>query len=97
MATIRSRTVGAVRELISAVIWWNGSASVISVAAPRTTATLRTTRRNARSTRKALPTARPIPSSTIGPISGDTSMPPMTTAVLPSTTPRVAMPAASVN
>ena len=48
-----------------------------------------------RMARNAEPTTSPIPSSTIGPISGEMSIAPMTTAVLLSTSPMVAMPIAS--
>src|SRR5512146_2701566 len=96
-ATSRSSAVGAVRAAISRVISWNGSASVSSAAPPTTTSTLSATRSAARSTRNDDPTANPIPSSIIGPMSGDTSIAPMTTAVLSSTRPTVAMPIARIN
>jgi hypothetical protein len=43
-------------------------------------------------TRNGDPAARPIASSRIGPINGAISIAPMTTALLPTTSPKVAMP-----
>ena len=68
------------------------------IAEPATTVrTLSKARPPERSTKKGEPVARPTPSSTIGLIRGDTSMAPMTTAVLPWTSPRVAIPTESTS
>lgn len=94
-ATSRSSRVGVVRAAISGVNSWKGSARVISAADPTTAATLPRPRMAARTTRKVELTTRPIPRLMIGPISGETSMAPITTAVLLRTRPSVAMPIAS--
>ncbi len=95
--TRRSRAVGDARAAMGAVTSWKGNATVMS-AAPATTSTmLRETRKNARRTSSGEPTARPIPSSTVGVISGEMSIAPSTTAELPSARPRVAMAMASTS
>jgi hypothetical protein len=92
-ATRRSSAVGAMRALISPVISWNGSMSVSRAENVVATMMLSVTRTNARMSRSGEPTANPMPSSTIGPIRGETSIAPITTAVLLSTSPSVAIPA----
>ncbi len=91
-ATKRSSAVGTVRDAISVVSSWNGSAVVRSAAPATTVAMLKTVRTTARTTSTADPTARPMPIATSGVISGETSIAPMTTAALPRTSPSVAMP-----
>jgi len=61
-------------------------------AEPITNATLASTRAALRRVRNGEPVVRPIPSPTIGVISGEISIAPITTPVLSSTSPRVAMP-----
>ena len=93
-ATSRSSAVGEVRAAISAVTSWNGNASIKSAELVTTTTTLIAVRSRARSTSSGEPTARPIPKATIGPISGEISMAPITTAVLESASPSEAIPMA---
>ncbi len=94
VATMRSSTVGEVRAATSAVTSWKGSIRVSTPASSTTTSTLSPIRMADRSASSAEPTASPIASSTIGPMSGATSIAPMMTAPLSSTSPNVAIPAA---
>jgi hypothetical protein len=91
-AVIKSRTVGEVRAEISAFISWNGNMTVIIAAPLIAIMTLSVMRPAERRTRKGDPEASPIARPTIGPISGATSIAPITTAVLPTTRPSVAIP-----
>ncbi len=91
-AVIRSRTVGDARPEISAFSSWNGKSRVIEAAPPMPTTTLSAMRPAERRTRKGDPEASPMASPTIGRMSGATSMAPITTALLPTTRPSVAIP-----
>jgi len=68
---------------------------VISAAPPTPATMLATMRLDERRTRNGEPAANAMASARMGSINGAMSIAPMTTAVLPMTNPRVAMPTAT--